>query len=288
MTEKEIVLKSLEEDLWEQDITTQTLQRVQNIDKEVFFKVFSKERGVFSGARWLNAFSELGLIKIDSMLNEGDRFGQGDTVLLAQSSLMNALKIERTLLNGLQNFCGIATQTTKITDIIAEKAQERGLLGDLIPKLFHTRKTLPLLREFQVDAILAGGAFLHRKNLSTRLMFKDNHKEIIQKMGYRYGEFVAKFLKDSEQQEALFEVDTVHELKELMKSTQIKNVLLDNFSIKELKTALNLIKDDIVIEVSGGIKESNVEDYVLKGVHRISVGWITHSVEALDMSAEWD
>lgn len=287
MNDKEIVLNSLEEDVWNQDVTTLTLQRVQDIEKQVQFKIFAKERGVFSGARWLNAFAELELMKVQEMRSEGEVFGQGDTVLLAQSSLVNSLKIERTLLNGLQNFCGIATQTRNIVDIIAHKAVERGIPADQAPKLFHTRKTLPLLREFQVDAILAGGAFLHRKNLSTRLMFKDNHKEIIQRMGFRYGDFISRYLKPEEQKEALFEVDNVHELKEIMKVADVKNVLLDNFSIKELKTALSIIRPDMSVEVSGGIKESNVEDYVLPGVHRISVGWITHSVKALDMSAEW-
>jgi len=277
----ELVAAALLEDDFRSDVTTQSLDSFIDSEQKINFSILAKSEGVFSGLKWLQAFSDF---QYEELPEESQSFQKGERIILGRARLKDIFSIERSLLNGLQNFCGVATQTKKICEKVTRLSQERSL--KVTPKIYHTRKTLPLLRELQIDAALAGGAHLHRHSLSHRKMFKDNHKEVLAEYGVSYAQFASHELKENPDSEALFEVDSLVELKELL-GVGVSFFLLDNFSESSLEEALKLKKSGISYELSGGISYDTLDAYVIEGVDRISLGALTHSVRPVDLSFEW-
>lgn len=279
---RELAQKIFEEDQINEDLSTKVLGPIAT--KEASFEIVSKEAGIFSGKSWLAVVEELTNLKFIESLNEGDSFNKNDVVIKGRGFVSELLSIERSLLNVLQQTCGVATVTNKFVKLIENAAAQKGLTKNEFPKLFHTRKTLPMLRDLQIEAIVAGGGQLHRRDLASRIMLKDNHKVLIEKSGSSYADFLKNHLTKEELESALIEVDSLEEALEI-KKIGIKNVLLDNFTPEEVSKAVHTL-EGINIEVSGGITESSISEYVQKGVHRISIGGLTHSVKSIDLSLE--
>ncbi|MCI0184053.1 MAG: carboxylating nicotinate-nucleotide diphosphorylase [Acidibacillus sp.] len=182
------------------------------------------------------------------------------------------LSAERVALNVLQRMSGIATQT----QLLCEKVK------DYPTQIVDTRKTLPGLRMFDKYAVTVGGGRNHRFGLYDAVLIKDNH---IAAMGSitaavtRVKEKVGPFIKIE------VETDTLDQVAEAIKCP-IDVILLDNMNPQNMRVAVNLVAKRMLTEASGGVTPETVQDYAKTGVDLISVGWLTHSVRALDISLD--
>lgn len=288
----EVAKRVFKEDEIENDVTSKILFRDSRITKNEWmrFDILAKEDGVFAGRDWVEAVSELLPFKENSLFDSpvelfqnGQSFKTGTLLLSALAPSADLLAIERSFLNMLQHLCGVATQTRKFVDIIAETAVKKNLKA--IPKLLHTRKTLPLIRDLQIEAVLAGGAHLHRRDLSSRIMLKDNHQQILKKHNFKIDQWIRETWSLEERLSAIVEVDSSSEALAVA-ATGVGQLLLDNFQASDIEKLIPQLPEGIKIEISGGVNLLNLPNYVISGVDFISVGALTHSVKSIDLSME--
>lgn len=198
--------------------------------------------------------------------------------------LGSILTAERVLLNFLQRLCGIATLTRQFVDAIAGSQA----------KILDTRKTTPGWRLLEKYAVRCGGGFNHRMGLYDAVLIKDNHLEGIATS--QLASFVQSMLQQLKEKcpegaMAIAEADTLDEAKELLRVTDLDVILLDNFSRSDLKRAVEVrdaagLRGKLELEASGGITLDTVGAVARTGVDRISVGALTHSARAIDLSLE--
>ncbi len=206
------------------------------------------------------------------MIADGNDALAGETVALVRGSARAILSAERTALNFLGRLCGIATAT-------------RGLVAAVAPyaaKVVCTRKTTPGLRLLEKYAVRAGGGANHRFGLDDAVLVKDNHRviaggitEAIRRVRRHAGHMV----------KIEVEVDTLAELEEAL-SQGVDAVLLDNMPVEILAQGVRMAKGRALTEASGGITPANAAAIAATGVDLLSVGWITHSSPALDVSLD--
>lgn len=288
--------KTLREDRAEADITTKIcasylieIHQFNPLD-EVEFSLISRESGIFCGARLLKHLVQQHSWQEEIMLEDGDELRLATTLFRGRAPVLTLLSLERSVLNILQHLSGIATQTARFKKLLEEAysnwtPKERETFP--MPKLYHTRKTLPGLRPYQVYAACVGGADRHRLHLSDRVMLKDNHKFLLAQKGSNFVDLVnwARSGGDPHWPLWLVEVDTPGEALH-MNAIGVKHILLDNFPPKMLSEVLPTLKNIESVEVSGGLRLDNFKNYVIPGVHRLSVGALTHSARSLDISLE--
>ena len=295
----ELLAQTLQEDRWEQDVTTSALKDfvgAQLKDRRLDFSIIAKQDGVFSGGEWVREIAKIADAGDLKVWTEGAVFQKGDLLVRGSALAERVLSFERSLLNGLARFCAIATQARRLTERVATLARERGL--GVVPGLYHTRKTTPMIRDFEIAAVIAGGGKAHRRDLAERILVKENHKQLLAlKEGTSYSEFAAFAMKRSVElklPEPLFEVETIEEAKALV-TVGCRCLMLDNFNPEQIRVVAPelhamfraLHGRDLELEISGGVNEANLADYVLKGVDRISLGSLTHGVKSLDLSLDW-
>lgn len=281
--------KVLAEDDYEHDLASIKLGEFLGSDPNVEFEIIAKESLTFCANKWTRAFAELELFKIKSLTEDGARVLRGERVLVASATLCETLSFERSLLNGMQRWSGVATLTAecvKTVDRVHTQWSESDRQRWPKPKVLHTRKTTPLWRDLEIEAVLAGGGHAHRKSLAEKPMVKENHKEPVVKMRGEWRPYLQNVL--AQNPDAVIEAETWNEAKDAI-DIGAKHLLLDNFSPRQLRE--NLIdflhstkQSDLIIEVSGGISPANLEDYVIPGVSRISMGALTHSYRSVDLS----
>lgn len=250
--------------------------------------VICKGSGIFAGAQELKAF--LDCFKndvtpgISFIKNDGDRIKSGDILLTIQGNARQLLVIERTLLNLLQRMCGIASLTNEYVKMVPKNIL-----------ICSTRKTV--LGALDKRACFVGGGGTHRMNLGDAVMIKNNHINVF---GGNYTELLGKLRNLRNGRFVDIEVRTDAEAVKVFewitrtKNRQIKMpivIMFDNFASNKLKALIMKLKksfsiDDIILEASGGIMINNVSEYALSGVDIISIGELTHSVKALDLSME--
>jgi len=269
---REIVLKALQEDLPFGDITTELLIP-SNLYGRAFF--LAKSDLVICGEPLAEAtFKEIDEeVKITWLYSEGEEVKAGTKFGYAEGRVKSLLKGERVALNFLQHLSGIATFTRKMTKILQGKTL-----------LLDTRKTLPGLKVLQKYAVRIGGGKNHRFSLSDGILIKDNHIKALSGL-----ERVLEKLKDLPHYlKVEIEVKSLEELEIILRSeAPVEIVMLDNFSLEDIKKALELIQKSgkrIKIEVSGGIREENLKNFASFGVDYVSSGALTHSVKASDIS----
>jgi nicotinate-nucleotide pyrophosphorylase (carboxylating) len=212
--------------------------------------------------------------KVRLRAKDGDRFKAGALLAEIQGPARALLLAERVALNFLQRLCGIAT----LSSAHAKAARGRS-------RVLDTRKTTPLLRALEKYAVAQGGAFNHRMNLSDAVLIKDNHIRLCGSAG----EAVRRARKAARGKSVEVEVESLAELKDAL-SAHPDIVLLDNMRPKDLKAALKLIraaKPKVLSEISGGVRLKDIPRLSKLGVDRISVGALTHSAPALDLSLEF-
>lgn len=211
---------------------------------------------------------------IDVFLNDGDSIKPGDIVMKVSGSAHSILKAERLMLNVMQRMSGVATSTNKIIKLVAHTKC----------KILDTRKTTPLMRFLEKEAVLIGGGHNHRFGLYDMILIKDNHVDYAG--GTRAAIANAKeYLKNTGRKLAIeIETRSLAEVQEAITEGGFQRIMFDNFSFDEIRSAIALVNGQFETEASGGITVENVVQYAECGVDFISMGALTHSVKALDLS----
>jgi nicotinate-nucleotide pyrophosphorylase (carboxylating) len=265
----------LSEDIGQSDVTSAA---IVPSDLTASGVVVAKETGIVAGIEEIMTLAEMLELKIKTDVAEGEEIKKGQIVMKISGNAQNILSVERTMLNLLSRMSGIATATKRL----AEKLKKVNSKA----KIAATRKTAPGLLYFDKKAVLAGGGDPHRLHLDDMILVKDNHTAIVGGV-----EEAVKRAKQNCSFSKKVEVEVANvadALKAVEAGADI--VMLDNFSPKQVtETAEELKKAGFgkaILEVSGGITEQNIMEYASTHVDFISVGTLTHSVKALDMSLE--
>ncbi len=266
------VVAALAEDLEHGDITTDAIVPPEILGSAI---IIAKENIVIAGTFLAKeVFRQMDPeIQFKEIIEEGSEVSSGDIVMGLYGKLAAILQAERVALNFLQRLCGIATLTR---DFVRE-------LSDLPCILVDTRKTTPGMRLLQKYAVRIGGGHNHRHGLSDGLLIKDNH---ITACGSIKKSITLARSKAPHTLLLEIEVTEIEELKEAIEAGA-DTVLLDNMDPATLRDAVSLAKrlrPDIILEASGGINLENIREIAETGVDIISVGLITHSAGASDLS----
>jgi len=274
---EDAVRSFLAEDIGFGDITTNALI---DSNQKAEGRVVCKDKAVVAGIEEALVLLELVGCQGKAGAHDGDRVTTGTVILLAMGPARALLGVERTLLNLLSHMSGVATATAGLVSI-AKKESKSGV------RIACTRKTLPGLRYFEKRAVKLGGGDTHRLRLDDAVLIKDNHLELAGSVGecVRTTRKKVSFTKKVE-----VEVTTPDQAVEATEAGA-DIVLLDNMTPKQVERSVALLKskglrDRVLVEASGGIRKENLASYAKTGVDVISVGAITHSAPAIDMSLE--
>lgn len=267
----DFITRALEEDIGPGDITTEALIPPEAKGRG---EIIVKENLVLAGMDMArNVFHQVNP-EISFSANHKDGSGLSPTTVIATISgpLASILTAERLALNLLQRLSGIATLTRKyVNKIEGTKA-----------RIVDTRKTTPLLRSLEKYAVRAGGGKNHRFGLFDGVLIKDNHIAAVGSIS----ESVKRARKRAPHTLKIeVEVENLDQVKEAL-SAGVDIIMLDNMAIEAMKEAVNLINGRAIVEASGGINLDNVRQVAETGVDLISVGAITHSARAMDISMD--
>jgi nicotinate-nucleotide pyrophosphorylase (carboxylating) len=267
----------LTEDLGYGDITTNVLV---DSERRGEGRVVCKENAVIAGMEEALVLLELAGCKGTAKAHDGDRIKAMTIILSVRGPARALLSVERTLLNLLSHMSGVATATADLVSIAKKESQGK-------VKIACTRKTLPGLRYYEKRAVELGGGDTHRLRLDDAVLIKNNHLELAGSItdSVRKAKKTVSFTKKVE-----VEVTTPDQAVEAAQ-VGADIVLLDNMTTKEVERSVSLLKakslrDRVIVEASGGIRKENLASYAKTGVDVISVGAITHSAPAIDMSME--
>lgn len=264
----DIIKNALLEDKVHDDITTES---ITSLDSKAEIDLISKENGKICG---LNVFSRvfeiLGNVDINFIKKEGELVRKGEIIAKLTGSTRLLLSGERVALNLLQRMSGIATAAYEASEIL----KEYGI------KIFDTRKTTPGLRYLEKYSVLTGGGFNHRFDLSDMAMVKDNHilaagsiKKAVELI-----RTIHPFIKKIE-----VETESLEQVKEAIEA-KADIIMLDNMEDELLKECINYINGRAIIEVSGNMDEERLQNLKKFKIDYVSMGKLTHSVKALDIS----
>ena len=260
---------ALNEDLYPSgDITSELINK--NIKKKV--KMISNQKGILGGIEFAKETFKLidKKIKFKNKKEDGSPIKKGEVVATIDGDLKNILTGERVALNFVSHISGIATKTNMFVKKVGKKT-----------KICCTRKTIPNLRVIQKYAVKLGGGTNHRFNLSDEYLIKDNHINSEK----NFENLIQRAIKKKGRKKITVEVDNLSQLKRIL-GLKFDRILLDNMSSKDLKKAVRMSKKFYETEASGGINLKNVKNVSSSGVDRISVGSLTHSINALDLKLE--
>ncbi|MCR4417426.1 MAG: carboxylating nicotinate-nucleotide diphosphorylase [Ignavibacteria bacterium] len=271
---KEIFELAVKEDIGDGDITTSAIFRDF---KNVRADLLCKENGIIAGLEVIKLITEnfLNNVEFFSFYSDGYEIHSGDFIGTFNGDVREILKYERILLNILQRMSGVATLTNKFVN------QVKGTKA----KILDTRKTIPGWRYLDKLAVKIGGGENHRFGLYDMFLIKDNH--IFAAGGITQAINLCKDYNKIHKSNFKIEVEVKNllELKEAIENG-VDRVMLDNFSIDSIKDAVKLVNGKVEIEVSGGVTLDTIREIAECGVDYISVGAITHSARALDISLE--
>ena len=240
--------------------------------------ILVKEEGVLAGGQvagrvFLRVDPSL---KVEVMVEDGTKVKPGDIVAIISGRVMSILKGERVALNFLQRLSGIASLTA---EYVTETKGYNVSITD-------TRKTTPGLRLLEKYAVRMGGGKNHRFHLGDGVLIKDNHLAALRAQGMSLKDIIAGAKQNAPRDSKVeVEVSTVQEALEAAEAGA-DIIMLDNMSLDEMRRVVNQIPRHIKTEASGGINLANVCSAAMAGVNTISIGALTHSVEALDISIE--
>jgi nicotinate-nucleotide pyrophosphorylase (carboxylating) len=272
---EEMIDRALAEDLGKGDVTTEALI---SGDRQGTSFLVAKKDGVLAGMNVAkHVFHRVDPeLKVESLLEDGARVKPGTRIATVSGSIASILKAERVALNFLQRLSGIASQTNRYVEAVK----------GLPVRIMDTRKTTPGLRLLEKHAVRAGGGENHRMSLGDGILIKDNHMAALRSQGLNMKEIVAKARHNSPGRLPVeVEVTTVAEASEAAEAGA-DIVMLDNMSPDDMRRAVKSIGGRALVEASGGITLDNVRAMAKTGVDFISIGALTHSAKALDISVE--
>ena len=265
----ELIVRALREDIGPGDRTTTYL-----VDPGLSGRatVIAKEELIFAGAGPFKRVFEILSLAIEFLFveREGALVEKGAVVAEFEGPLAALLTGERTALNFLQHLSGIATLASQFM----ERIRTYGVV------LLDTRKTIPGLRVLEKEAVRIGGGTNHRIGLFDGILIKDNHIAVCGG--------ITQAVKRAQEGRSLHlkievEVQTIQELIEALEAGA-EMILLDNMEVEEIRKAVEIAGGSVPLEVSGNITLENIEEFAQTGVNYISVGAITHSARAVDLS----
>lgn len=267
-----LIEDALKEDINSWDLATEAVIPKEQESEGLFL---AKEDGLICGIEIAKRVFEIleydGVFEIKK--GDGEIVKKGDEVARIKGNTRAILMGERTALNILQHLSGIATRTRMAVNMISNHT-----------KILDTRKTLPGLRLLQKYAVKVGGGENHRYNLSQAAMLKDNHikavggvKKAVEEARKNLGPMVAIEV----------EVSNIEELKEALE-TDVNMIMLDNMDTKSMREAVEITNKRVALEASGNMTLERLIEVSETGVDYISIGALTHSVKALDISLKID
>lgn len=264
-----LIKTALLEDINYCDVTTDYLIPAEQMGKG---KLVAKAEGILCGVEVAARVFELidSDIKIKILIKDGESVKYGNEIMRLEGRTASLLKGERTALNLIQHMSGIATAANQATKLV------EGTNASIA----DTRKTLPGMRPLQKYAVMTGGAKNHRYNLSDAAMLKDNH---IDAAGGITAAVTALRKKIGHMTKIEVETRNLDELKEAL-AVGADIIMLDNMSPELMKEAVEITNGRAVLEASGGITNETLRAVAESGVDIISIGALTHSVKAFDIS----
>ncbi len=270
---REFILRSVGEDLGDGDHSSLACIPWEATGKAM---LLIKEEGIIAGVDvGVRAFSAIDeTLTCEILIKDGSSVKPGDIALYLSGRQQSILKAERLVLNIMQRMSGIATNTNQyVTRVAGTKV-----------KILDTRKTTPGLRFIEKEAVRIGGGLNHRMGLFDMIMLKDNH--IVYAGGIEQAiKKTRDYLKKNNRKLKIeIEARNLDDVKKILEIGGVNRIMLDNFSIEDTLTAVNLIGSRYEIESSGGITHDTVRAYAECGVDFISVGALTHHIKSLDMS----
>ena len=273
MNTQEFIIAALAEDIGSGDHST-----LASIDAKVIgtAKLIVKEAGIIAGIRIAKeVFLHLDKEAIFTAFHtDGEYLEVGTIAFTVKAKAQAILQAERLVLNTMQRMSGIAT----LTHTYVEKIKNHSTT------ILDTRKTTPLFRAFEKEAVLLGGAKNHRMGLYDMIMLKDNHIDYCG--GIEKAIAAANAYLKEQQLQLPIEVETrsLDDVKRVVKVGGVQRIMLDNFTPQEIKAALEIINKQFETEASGGINFDTIEAYAATGVDFISVGAVIHHATSLDLS----
>lgn len=270
-----IIDLALAEDLSHGDITSEVLIPPHLQGKA---SILIKEKGIVAGGEvakkvFLRVDPSL---TVEVLIKDGTKVQPGDIVATISDRVISILKAERVALNFLQRLSGIASQTVKYV------AKTHSFAVDIT----DTRKTTPGLRLLEKYAVRIGGGKNHRLHLGDGILIKDNHLAALRALGVSLKDVVAKAKQNAPQgMKVEVEVNTAQEAMDAAEAGA-DIIMLDNMSPDEMRHIMSLLPSQVKAEASGGITLANVQAAAMAGVNIISIGALTHSPKALDISLE--
>ncbi|MSQ26331.1 MAG: carboxylating nicotinate-nucleotide diphosphorylase [Dehalococcoidia bacterium] len=273
----ETVRRALAEDAADRDVTTQALV---DAAQEGSARLLAKARGVLAGLpAAAEAFGQVDAsLRFRARVEEGGRFAPGDVLATVRGSLAGMLRGERVALNFVQRLSGVATVTARYVAAVEGTGS----------KILDTRKTTPGLRLLEKYAVRMGGGGNHRLDLSAAVLIKDNHIAALRAQGMTLAEIVARARTRAKRGLVVeMEATSVAMAREAM-AAGADMVLLDNMGLAAMRAAVEAARGRCKTEASGGMTLRRVRGVAETGVDYISVGALTHSARAVDMSLEFD
>ncbi len=266
---------ALAEDQAFNDPTTQTLIPPKISGKGM---VRAKAAGVLAGAEVaLAVFRRVDAALItEALIPDGSSLSPGDDIARVEGAAASILRAERVGLNFLQRMSGIASETRRYVRAVEGTGA----------RIVDTRKTVPGLRYLDKYAVRMGGGHNHRLNLADGILIKDNHIEALRSRGLGLRETVSQALsRSSHTIKVEVEVESLAGLREALEAGA-HIIMLDNMPVDLMRQAMDIVAGRAVVEASGNITLDTVRAAAETGVDLISVGGLTHSVEALDISLD--
>ncbi len=265
---------AIQEDVGKGDVTTEFFVPP---DLRASARIIAREKAITAGTataaevfRRIDPATQVRIVSAD-----GSNVNPGDLIIEIDGLACSILKAERVALNFLQHLCGIATLTRKFVDAA----------GNDHVKILDTRKTTPGLRALEKAAVVAGGGANHRFGLFDMALVKDNH--LVAHSGLTtFAEAVRRLRQQRPNVRIEVEADRLEQVRTLLKLDDVDLILLDNMKAAQIREAVALGKNKVKFEASGGVTLKNIRQIAATGVDYISIGALTHSVRAIDLSLE--
>jgi nicotinate-nucleotide pyrophosphorylase (carboxylating) len=264
----------IEEDIGFGDITSESLVPDNTLATG---RIIAKTEGIVAGSEIAKEIFQSKELKVALLKNDGQEVYSGGTIMEIEGKAKDILALERTVLNILMRMSGIATKTNELVTKVKHFNPKIKIAG--------TRKTAPGLGKFDNLAIKIGGGDPHRFCLDDMVLIKDNHIEIVGSISE-----ALKLAREKVSFTKKIEIEVENSKDAAIASKNGADIImLDNFSPQKVKETIEILNDfnlreNVLIEVSGGITPENIEEFAKAGIDIISLGFLTHSSKSLDLS----
>ena len=271
--EDKLIDLSFAEDIGDGDHTTLCCIPEDAMGKS---QLLIKEEGILAGVEVAKrVFARFDpTMRVEVLMEDGTHVKKGDVAMIVTGKVRSLLQTERLMLNIMQRMSGIATMTQRYV----KRLEGTGT------HVLDTRKTTPGMRMLEKQAVKIGGGMNHRIGLFDMILLKDNHIDFAGGIENAIDRCHAYLKEKGLDLKIEIEVRDFDELRQVLGHGGIDRIMLDNFTVADTKTAVDLIAHRYEVESSGGITFDTIRDYAEQGVDFVSVGALTHSVKGLDMS----